>query len=56
MEGTIQSGYQEVRPAAEVGDTVTFTASFSRADDDASMAFFKRPRKASIVATGEVVA
>lgn len=44
-------------PAAidpEVGDVVTFTANFNRADDDASMAFFKRPRKASVA--GEEVA
>lgn len=41
--------------AAAVGDTVRFTANFSQAHDDTSMAFFKRPRKATIVATAPVV-
>lgn len=35
---------------AKVGDTVTFSATFTRSNDDESFAFYKRPTKASIVA------
>lgn len=35
---------------ADVGDTVRFTATLSRSDDDPSFGFFKRPAKAEMVA------
>ena len=43
--GTVPAAIYEVG----AGDTVTFTATFSRSDRDETFGFFKRPSKASMV-------
>ena len=45
---------QKVIAGAERGDRVTFSATVERSRDDAQFGFFKRPTKASIIATAEV--